>query len=101
MAKRKTKNRHMPVSKAKTAYELLGEIRKLILEEPLRYDQEKWLDVGCLLHDREPKCGTVGCVAGWVVALKEQRTSSAQSVIKCRAMAILGIEVNQANWLFS
>jgi hypothetical protein len=29
----------MPVSKAKTAYGLLSEIRKLILEEPKRYDQ--------------------------------------------------------------
>lgn len=65
----------MPVSKAKTAYGLLSEIRKLILEEPKRYDQGTWGRVGehaAYYYGKEhvPACGTVGCVAGWVSALK-------------------------------
>lgn len=65
----------MPKSKAKTAYGLLSEIRKLILEEPKRYDQTGWLIRGkryaaSIYGDMAPACGTVGCVGGWVQALK-------------------------------
>lgn len=67
----------IPKSRAKTAYGLLSEIRTLILAEPLRYDQRETL---CIIpKDRldsgtnAPACGTIGCVAGWVGALKASR----------------------------
>lgn len=62
----------MPVSKAKTAYGLLSEIRKLILEEPKRYDQTTW-NRRHLTPELEPACGTVCCVAGWVDVLKNPK----------------------------
>lgn len=65
----------IPKSKAKTAYGLLSEIRALILAEPLRYDQRDILTiVPASQRDKDtPACGTIGCVAGWVCALKNAR----------------------------
>jgi hypothetical protein len=97
----------MPVSKAKTAYGLLSEIRKLILEEPRRYDQGAWL-----LNDEDsfsfkygsdalaavPACGTIGCVAGWVVAL--QRRTPHDFMIATEAADILGLTSEQRTSLF-
>jgi hypothetical protein len=69
----------IPKSKAKTAYGLLSEVRKLILEEPKRYDQGIYIaringanDSVDLRSEyrQEPACGTVACVAGWVATLK-------------------------------
>lgn len=65
----------IPKSKAKNAYELLSEVRALIVAEPKRYDQttfiyradDRFLDL------EMPSCGTVGCVAGWVATLKGPR----------------------------
>lgn len=70
----------MPVSHAKTGYSLLGEIRRIILAEPRRYDQYETLMRGRDLRIRvdpeyRPECGTIGCVAGWVKALKRPSTS--------------------------
>jgi hypothetical protein len=72
MGTMKKKKSALPKSTAKTAYGLLSEIRRLILAEPLRYNQGAWLtfrDAG-RVYDQAPACGTVGCVAGWVCALK-------------------------------
>lgn len=84
----------MPKSKAKTAYGLLSEIRKLILEEPKRYDQVSWLrtgrDVKAVYGDGAPSCGTVGCVAGWVVALKGGKNDRVN--VMGGARRILGID---------
>lgn len=72
----------LPVTKAKTAYQLLSEIIELILDEPKRYDQGKALEFRESPHPHRchayhaprhdsifPSCGTIGCVAGWVVVL--------------------------------
>ena len=60
------KSQAIPTSKAKTAHELLGEVRRIILAEPLRYDQTSTLMYVDPKEkpDRYPACGTVGCVAG-------------------------------------
>jgi len=83
----------MPVSKAKTAYGLLSEIRKIILEEPKRYDQWGLLSTGARAKAHygtlTPSCGTVGCVAGWVVALKSPRSREIATV---RAGQVLGLD---------
>jgi len=62
----------LPVSKAKTAYGILSEVVKLVLEEPKRMRMAMWGgndgNVDCLnlpINER-PSCGTVGCIGGWI-----------------------------------
>ena len=98
----------MPVSKAKTAYGLLSEIRKLILAEPNRYFQGAWrLTKDNLTEDEKmPACGTIGCVAGWVDVLKSKRPLPANAAwergieFQRRGMEILGLSNSQAGRLF-
>jgi hypothetical protein len=99
----------MPVSKARTAYGLLSEIRKLILEEPKRYDQTAWKRDQCgIQKDLAPACGTTACVAGWVTVLKGNAALNSGSwneaedrpAISCEAQGILGIADQQAWELF-
>lgn len=93
----------MPKSKAKTAYGLLSEIRKLILEEPKRYNQTDWLTRGAdrieALYgkDAAPSCGTVGCVAGWVTALKGDPDDSTAwpHVVADRVLGLSEFGINQ------
>ena len=72
----------MPVSKAKTAYGLLSEIKRLIVNDPEHYDQQI-----CWRHSG---CGTVCCVGGWVVMLKAPRTRDGNRLT--RAEKILGLD---------
>lgn len=100
----------MPKSKAKTAYGLLGEIQKLITDEPRRYDQTTYkADVSTLPSYRQPACGTVCCIAGWVDTLKFARPISAKqnapygfddSPIFKRGKKVLGLSFEQAEELF-
>lgn len=98
-----------PVSKAKTAYGLLGEIPKLILQEPKRYDQTCVLEVapkdGRHNPSNYPPCGTVGCVAGWTVALTEPPRRVNRLILKANVMVhaarILGLTIGQAEELFA
>lgn len=90
----------IPKSKAKTAYGLLSEIRALILAEPLRYSQRWWLMRDGKAGNFEkpqmgyPNCGTVGCVAGWVVSVTRKRVNDSFEVEEA-AQRILGLE----NWI--
>jgi hypothetical protein len=68
----------LPKSNATNANELLDEIAALAREEPKR------IRMGCYLEtlesaprgrpltgiDEWPKCGTVGCIAGWTLVLR-------------------------------
>lgn len=52
---------------------LLREVKKHILEEPKRYDQNNYMETGA---DAEAasrfgvaQCGMLGCIAGWTVVL--------------------------------
>jgi len=95
----------LPKSKAKTAYGLLSEVRRLILAEPKRYNQY------CLLTVRSsrsnalrgnyftdfPSCGTIGCVAGWVATLK---ADSVRGDIWNKARHILGLDEREGEILF-
>ena len=74
----------VPRSRANNAYDLLKDVQKAILEEPLRYNQGEWgvnLRTGSLSEAQAqtermfgepiiPACGTIACVAGWTVALR-------------------------------
>jgi hypothetical protein len=95
----------MPTSRAKTAYGLLSEICKLIVEEPLRYYQGDWIrregdNLSCFLPAKKyPSCGTVGCVAGWVATLKRRHFSDIQT--ESIAQKVLGLSGDQTIELFS
>lgn len=77
----KVKTEPLPRSKAKTAYGILSEVRRLILKEPLRYCQTRYIarvdsdghsvdSIGPThVVEHAPPCGTVGCVAGWIATL--------------------------------
>lgn len=96
------KTKKVPVSRAKTAYGLLSEVRRLILEEPLRYNQEDWLS---RIEEHAnlfkfPSCGTIGCVAGWVATLKRGRDFDWMGSLKI-ASEILGVSEEQAFELFN
>lgn len=102
----KSKRSLIPKSKAKTAYGLLSEIRALILAEPLRYDQRDTLTIiprrELASHPTAPACGTIGCVAGWVGALKHsrpQRLAEFYNVLNF-AHRTLGLEDCQRSELF-
>lgn len=94
----------MPKSKAKTAYGLLSEIRRLILEEPERYDQNQYLLTKEAFswkfeQPSAPACGTIGCVAGWTCALKGLRWPRNEAVLD-QARIILGVDEAAATSLF-
>lgn len=94
-----------PQSKAKTAYGLLSEVCGLIAEEPKRYDQGLFVvrksdtDWTNYVSDM-PKCGTVGCVAGWVATLKARKRFTYDDV-SLIAANVLGIDHVGADELFS
>lgn len=100
----------LPKSKAKTAYGLLSEIRKLILAEPTRYDQHNWIvcdnvprlsnGKNSFPYDEMPHCGTVGCVAGWVRALKAPTSRASFHATGRLAAKILGLDHGQGMDLF-
>jgi hypothetical protein len=95
----------LPKTRAKTAYELLGEIRRVILAVPARYAQSEVLyrlKPGTPIHVpdgyasaliRVPACGTVGCRAGWAVELTRVRT---QGGVMDTAQRLLGLTRAQA-----
>ena len=70
----------IPKSFATNAYDLLTDIRTLIVEEPKRYNQSSWLKQH-VTGPGAPACGTIGCVAGWIKQLTEpDRKEHAQAV---------------------
>ncbi len=59
----------IPVSKATTAWGLLRDVKRAITEEPKRANMGTYC---CLQSPKNngPRCGTVGCFAGWVELLR-------------------------------
>lgn len=93
----------MPKSRAKTAYGLLGEVAALILAEPKRYDQRDVLTFKTGDHETYfPACGTIGCVAGWTVALKASapKVVAGNGNVLGTARKILGLTEGQEYELF-
>lgn len=87
----------------KTADGLLATIERLILEEPLRYNQwdvltVKWHPMLGDPHVAFPDCGTVGCVGGWTVALTRRRQQYGS--LLSNAARVLGLTGDQAGELF-
>lgn len=61
------KQKELPLSNAKTAYSLLQDVKKAILEEPKRVNMTTYYKE--TTRRNAPACGTVGCFAGWVCIL--------------------------------
>lgn len=99
----------IPKSRARTAYGLLSEIRALILAEPKRYFQGRFIarqngkgDADTKAPNGFPACGTVGCVAGWVATLtRGERFSYGDT--EAIACDVLGLDrfTGQTRELFS
>lgn len=92
------------LSSATNAYELLEEVKEVIKVDPLRYDQKIWLAregyvefVSRKARQTAPACGTIGCVAGWVMALT---TSEYDGDTQGYAAKILGLDSEQTVELF-
>lgn len=77
----------LPRSKAKTAWGLLRDVRKAILEEPKRANMRTSI-ADRHPHEGGPACGTVGCIAGWTTILAG-KDHDFQNTIR-RARMILG-----------
>lgn len=82
------KKKVMLKSKATNAYDVLSEVREIILDEPLRYNQVTYLSTGD--GPGFPKCGTVACVAGWTEVITGSTMAS----------DVLGLTDAQAGELF-
>lgn len=69
----------VPRSNAATLYQLFDDIVEVIEAEPLRMDMGNWIRIDTNPHDvferNFPVCGTVGCIAGWMVILTRKRES--------------------------
>ena len=94
----------LPKSRAKTAYGLLSEVRQAILAEPKRYNQGLWLARvadGSVDPDEAPRCGTIGCVAGWVATLTSVDQTFEPRTCEETAGKVLGIDARQMMELFT
>lgn len=86
----------VPRSNAKNAYDLLRDVKKVILEVPKRYNQDTWKSkvedypANPVIVDRFPECGTVCCVAGWMTTLKLGREGVEVHSIEDVAAQMLG-----------
>lgn len=96
----------VPKSDATNAYDLLTDVIQAILEEPKRFCMLSWrMTKGAELFNElqftdpdggasrthtvtYPRCGTVGCIAGWIYTLAPK--TSACGTISTRAREIIG-----------
>jgi hypothetical protein len=98
--------RLFPFIKSKDPVVILTGAAKALLAEPKRYNQDNWLSIASpdtvkLYPDNYPSCGTVGCVAGWTVALTTKGPVKVTEVnIQSRAQEILGLNHGQVRELF-
>lgn len=80
----------LPRSNARTAWDLLQDVKRAITQEPRRADmsvfRHPWAP-----EDGGPACGTVGCFAGWVNILAGGRGEGSANI---SASNILGYYLN-------
>lgn len=48
---------------------LLQQVKKVVLAEPRRLDMDVWMDNRIHGAMKNPRCGTIGCIAGWATVL--------------------------------
>lgn len=94
----------LPRTTETNAIGILKDVVKAIREEPLRYDQNEWIQFRS--EDQiGPQCGTVCCVAGWVCVLTRPKSDrTGRSVLRAdvsdKAKEVLGINDVEADRLF-
>jgi hypothetical protein len=83
----------VPRSRATNAYELLDEVVRVIEAEPRRLNMGNWIFMPSYV-EREliPACGTVGCVAGWIVLLWDgpRAAFADRQNVPTRALQLMG-----------
>jgi len=75
---------------------LLKQVAKAILAHPNNTDMTDWVNH----HDHIAKCGTTGCIAGWIVAaanLAKLRKIDTDRDIQLEAIELLDI-TNEQSW---
>ncbi len=84
--------------------ELAARVLKQITEHPASHDQETWWwdarEWSVIPATVEPKCGSVGCVAGWACALATEKPSERVDWWE-GGREVLGLSLDDACWLFS
>jgi hypothetical protein len=87
---------------AKINVKLLRKVQKHILAEPKR------VNMGTFIYRKKdepdmcekwPACGTVACIAGWAVTLSQKKEMNYNAIPE-RARRLLGLDWEQANYLF-
>ena len=81
---------------------LLRKVAKHILEEPKRLNMMRFINRkgdGWPIYGEYPECGTMGCIAGWAVALSTDELVKYND-IQDRAAKLLGLNPAQQNVLF-
>lgn len=81
----------IPKSKAKTAYGLVSDVIRAMVEEPKRVNMGVWVSHRLPEHGG-PACGTIGCFAGWVSLLKDATDIPQRA--EDRAIELLGDQIN-------
>lgn len=87
------KFKKIPVSRAKTAWGLMLDVRRAIKNEPKRADMTTIAESRVGDDVAVPPCGTVGCVAGWIQLLSGRSVNNAGNSTQ-PACAILGRRLN-------
>ncbi len=79
-----------------TPIEIFDEIEAMILEEPKRIRMELFrFYMTDLPEDQRPACGTVGCIAGWAVAIGlNVRGEKFEKVVEIEDMAQDFLDLN-------
>jgi hypothetical protein len=95
----------MKIAISAKAAKLLREVQAHILEEPRSFDLEKYLELAEKDDPSGPPCGTVACIAGWVVMLGDKSfvpdsLLQTYASIPLRAQKLLGIGEMQSLKLF-
>jgi hypothetical protein len=85
-----SKLKSLPLSKAKTAYGLLQDVKRAMLAEPKRVTMTCFVGKQAP-EENGPACGTVGCFAGWVNLLSGNFTPCADDD---NAKNVLGYDLN-------
>ncbi len=87
---------------SKLNVELLRRVQTAILEEPRKLNMNVWMEKVPGRHPNPPPCGTVGCIAGWAVALgaPEKRYLEDFRSYADEASALLGLDEGCGSGLF-
>lgn len=90
------------MAKKKMNVKLLRRIQRHVIEVPKRLDMECFLDRttdSYVVHKKMPECGTVGCIAGWAVALSTKELVPYVNIASTAAK-FLSIREEEAEKLF-